>query len=477
MRSGPDESRTSAPRGKAGRAKGALSRGKSGRPREREDEGDAGARIDVSHIPGGAARKAAIDLALLVDDDRSLDDALLFSKAYNGLEGSDRAFARALASTVLRRRGTLDAIIGDYLDRPIPRRARRAMHILRMTAAQLVFLDTPPHAAVSTAVELTRAFKETASLAGVVNAISRKIAETGKAKAAALPSRTDTAGWLWRSWDRRYGPAETRRIAAAHLARAPIDLTVKDPARLQEFIERTAGREIGAGSIRLEGEPRAPDLPGYANGDWWVQDAAAALPARLLGDVADKRVLDLCAAPGGKTMQLAAAGARVTALDQSATRLKRLKANLKRTGLEAEIIESDMRAFRPDAPFDAVLLDAPCTATGTIRRHPDVMWSKTPDQLAALATLQGALIDRAADFVRSGGTLVYCVCSLQPEEGEDQAAAAVQRLDRLKPSEIDPGPLGDFAGAVKGHTLRTTPAMLKGKGGCDGFFAARFVVS
>ncbi|MEO1015370.1 MAG: transcription antitermination factor NusB [Pseudomonadota bacterium] len=454
-------------------------RQRRGAGRERPEGREEGAQnvVDVSHIAGGPARKAAIDLALLVEDGRSLDEALLVCRAFNDLDGPDRGFARALASTVLRRRGTIDAIIGDYLDRPIAKRARRAMHILRIAAAQLLFLETPPHAAVSTAVDLTRAYKETASLSGVVNAITRKIADAGKSKADALPLRVDTAGWLWRSWERRYGPATTRRIAEAHRARAPIDLTIKDPARLPEFLERTSGRTIGAGSIRLNGEPTISDLPGYANGDWWVQDAAAALPAKLFGDINGQRVLDLCAAPGGKTMQLAAAGANVTAIDQSATRLDRLKANLKRTGLEAEIIEGDVRTYEPATPFDAVLLDAPCTATGTIRRHPDVMWSKTADQLAALSELQAKMIDRAAGFVRPGGALVYCVCSLQPEEGEAQAEAALQRTGKLRPSEIDAGALGDFADAVTGHTLRTTPAMLRDKGGCDGFFAARFEIS
>ncbi|MBI1393248.1 MAG: MFS transporter [Alphaproteobacteria bacterium] len=479
---GRPESRSAADRRPSRPGGGADRRSPKGKRRDKDEDRDveheAAPPPDFSMIAGGPARAAAVDLLFMTERDLTLEEALSASRAFAQLEGADRAFARAIASTTLRRRGSIDAIIGDHLDRPFPKRARRAMLILRSAAAQMLFLDTAPHAAASTAVALAQAYRETASLAGVINAICRRIAETGKSRLAALPARVDTAGWLWRSWERAYGPAGARRIADAHSkSPPPLDLTVKDPGRLIEFIERTGGVAIGAGSIRLFHEPNVPDLPGYANGDWWVQDAAAALPVKLFGDVNGLAALDMCAAPGGKTLQLAAGGARVVALDQSGPRLKRLADNLARTKLEAETLKEDARTYAPAAPFDRVLLDAPCTATGTIRRHPDVMWSKSPDSLAALAALQSKLIDRAVNLTSPGGIFVYCVCSLQPEEGEAQAAAALSRHPNLTLRPVEPGMLGDLSSAAtKDGWLRTSPAMLPENGGCDGFFAAAFDV-
>ncbi|MEO0399268.1 MAG: transcription antitermination factor NusB [Pseudomonadota bacterium] len=431
---------------------------------------------------GLAARRAAVDLVQMVENDHTLDDALDFCKSFSALEGSDRSFARALAANMLRRRGTIDAVLDGYLDRPFPKRARRTMHILRCAAAQSLFLETPPHAAVSTAVALAKQYQETQGFAGVVNAVARRVSEQGAAALKDMPARIDTPAWMWRAWERHYGPSVARALAAAHQIQAPIDLSLKDPQAAAVWAAKLDGAVVAGTSVRLPGSVVVPRLAGYDTGDWWVQDAAAALPARLLGDVEGKSVFDLCAAPGGKTLQLAAAGGAVTAVDQSGPRLRRLSDNLERTGLTASVVESDVRTFTPDAPADAILLDAPCSATGTIRRHPDVLWTKTEEQTVALAKIQAELIDKAIALLKPGGTLVYCVCSLQPEEGERQAAAAASRPD-LDVKPVTSEELTTLAGpqfssaATKDGWLRTTPALLKDEGGVDGFFAARFVKS
>ena len=479
-----DSPRSNKPHGDHKGRGGKFARSKT--PLTKEEESAARrAALDPSALPEGlGARVASLDLMAMVDDGHTLDDALALCRSFNALEGPDRGFARALVGTMLRRRGSLDALIEPYLKRPFPKRARRAMHILRCAGAQSLFLETPPHAAVSTAVELAKLYRETEALAGVVNAVARKLAEKGPQALAKLPDRTDTAGWLWRSWERAYGPAAARIFARVHRATPPLDLTLKTPDNANDLAEKLAAAElsatvVGAGSVRLTAEAAAgrpvEQLPGFAEGDWWVQDAAATIPAQLLGDVAGKNVVDLCAAPGGKTMQLAAAGGNVVAVDKAAGRLRRLQDNLDRTGLSAEVRQADASEWRPDAPADAVLLDAPCTATGVIRRRPDVMWSKTADDVAALAPLQARLLDNARAIVRPGGLLVYCTCSLQPEEGERQAEAFLERHSDMEIIPVKKGELGALgAAATKTGFFRATPALLTETGGIDGFFAARF---
>ena len=429
---------------------------------------------EISEKSGLTSRSAALDLLALVELGRSLDDALDQCRSFNDLTGADRAFARALVSTVLRRRGSIDHIIGAFIDRPLPKKVRRVMDILRVTTAQILLLETPPHAAVSTAVELTKERQETGGYGGLVNAVTRKIAKTGPKTLAGLPPRTDSPGWLWRSWERAYGPRIAKAIADAHQQMPPLDLTMKDPASATSFAERLGGEVLPNGSVRLTGVHKVAELTGFNDGAWWVQDAAAALPVRLLGDVKDKRVADMCAAPGGKTLQLAAAGADVIAIDKSEYRLNRVTDNLERTNLTANIVAANALDWRPEKPLDAILLDAPCSATGTIRRHPDIPWTRSETDIDALAELQDKLINHALSLLAPGGLLVYCVCSLQQREAEERIDALLKRNDAVSREPVRAEEIGGIENAINRHgDLRTTPALLGEQGGMDGFFAAR----
>lgn len=447
--------------------------------RRTQKSNSAEGRPESSRAPASARPNAAQTdprrraLAVLDAVERGGAADELFERAFEDatLAGRDRAFARNLVATTLRRRGQIDAAIGVCLERPLSGKVLAALNVLRIGACQLLFLETPPHAAVDSAVRLCEA-GATRPYKALVNAVLRRLAREREAVLSRHDeARLNTPEWLWRSWSAAYGEDACRQIAVAHLSEPPLDLTVKsDPAA---WAERLGGGVLPTGSVRIW--PRGPvaDLDGFAEGAWWVQDAAATLPARLLGDVAGRRVIDLCAAPGGKTAQLAAAGARVVAVDRSEARLGRLRRNLDRLGLSAEIVVADAATWTPAEPADAVLLDAPCTATGTIRRHPDIAWTKTPENVAALANEQDRLLAAAARMTRPGGTLVYCVCSLQPEEGPERAAHAAAA--GLIPSPIVAGEVAGAEGFVTaaGH-LRTLPHQFGRDGGIDGFFAARF---
>jgi 16S rRNA (cytosine967-C5)-methyltransferase len=409
--------------------------------------------------PGLPTRKAARDLLeATLEQRRPLEEAL--EALPRRLDPRDRAAAHRIAATVLRRLGAIDEVLGPYLRREPPPPAR---HALRIGAAELLLLDTPPHAAVATAVALApRAF------AGLVNAVLRKVAAEGTAALDGLDgARLDTPAWLWSAWHAAYGPA-VRAIAEAHRGPAPLDLTLAPGA------EPPAGAEaLPTGSWRMAAGTRVTDLPGFAEGHFWVQDAAAALPALLLGARPGERVADLCAAPGGKTAQLAAAGAEVTAVERDPARAARLAENLARLRLAATIVQADAAAWTPPAPFDAILLDAPCTATGTIRRHPDVAHTKRPRDVRTAAEAQARLLAAAARMLKPEGRLVFATCSLQPEEGEAHLArAAALGLAQ------DPFTAADLPGLPEAITpegcLRTRPDFWPSRGGMDGFFAARF---
>ncbi len=397
-----------------------------------------------------------------------LDEAL----EVDGLEERDRAFARMLLATTLRRLGQIDALIAHCLARPLPIQAVVAEDILRLGIAQLLFLDVAAHAAVDTAVEMTKQ-AGLAAHAKLVNALLRRLSRDGKALVAGQDAaRLNTPGWLWESWSAAYGEASCRAIALAHLAEAPLDVSTMGDAAL--WAERLSAEILPTGTLRRPAGGAISQLPGYEDGAWWIQDAAAALPARLLGDVKGRRIADLCAAPGGKTAQLAAAGAQVIALDRSARRLQRLAANLARLHLSAEVIAADAVSWRPERPLDGLLLDAPCSATGTLRRHPDAARLKRPEDLARLTGLQARLLAAAVDMVAPGGLVVYCTCSLQPEESIAQVEALLAQGAPLRRRPIAAAEVGDLAELVTAAgDLRSLPCHLAEKGGMDGFYAAR----
>lgn len=434
---------------------------------------------DPAPVPGLPARQiAAAVLEGVLRRSRSFDDELeQQSTALAVLEERDRALVRMLAATVLRRLGTLKGIVGAMLERPLPPEIARADTALLLGAAQILFLDVPDHAAVDLSVRLVQAEKHAARYAGLVNAVLRRIAREGKADLANLDTLTlDTPHWLIMRWVQHYGAKTARAIAAANLNEPALDLTVKsDP---EGWAQRLGGRVLPNGSVRLVAHGPVTALPDFAEGAWWVQDAAASLPVRLLGDVKGKSVADLCAAPGGKSAQLANAGAHVTAVDRSAPRLKRLTENFARLGLKAETIVADATAWK-GGPFDLILLDAPCTATGTIRRHPDIPWLKGENDLAKLVALQRRLLDHAVTLLKPGGTLVYCTCSLEPEEGENAIAELLGHDPTLRRHAIEPSEVSGAEFVTEAGDMRTLPCHWPDPdsrfGGLDGFYAARLI--
>ena len=430
-------------------------------------------------VPGLAARRIAADIVDgVLRRHLALDEQLSGKTAHPGLGGlsdRDRALMRRLAATVLRRLGTLRHRLGGFLEKGFPADAPRAETILLIGTAQILWLDVPDHAAVDLSVRLAQADRRAARYAGLINAVLRRVAQNRMTLTADDPVR-DTPGWLFRRWMLHYGEETARNIAEANGHEPALDLTVKADA--ENWAERLRGRVLPTGSVRTLAQGAITLLPGFSESAWWVQDAAASLPARLLGDVRGLQVADLCAAPGGKTAQLALAGAHVTAVDRSPARVARLSENLARLSLPAEAVAADVFAWHAP-PFDAVLLDAPCSSTGTIRRHPDVPWLKSEMDIVSLTSLQQRLLDRAADLLKPGGRLVYCVCSLEPEEGEQQVTEFLARNNRFARLPITAGEIcghGEFVTAQ--GDLRTLPFHLPDPdphwGGLDGFYAARF---
>ncbi|MDE8651425.1 RsmB/NOP family class I SAM-dependent RNA methyltransferase [Novosphingobium album (ex Liu et al. 2023)] len=405
-------------------------------------------------IPGLPARRAALAmLDAVLRRGETLEQA--GGAALPRVRGdADRALTRAIASETLRWKADLDALIDSATRQPLPDDAKPRA-VLELMLAQVLRLETPPHAVIATGLPL---------LAGGPRRLAHGVFSTLTRRGATLPATPTLPDGVAGRWGER-APA----IAAALALPPPLDLTLRDPGETQTWAERLGGVSLMPGHVRLPRGHAVESLEGFAQGQWWVQDLAASLPARLLGPGEGRRVLDLCAAPGGKTLQLAAAGWRVTALDASARRLDRLRANLARTGLEAGIVQADLLDWRPDAPVDAIVLDAPCTATGTCRRHPDVLHRIGPRQIADMAELQARLLDRAAEWIVPGGRLVYAVCSLEREEGEAQAARVLLTPDGVTAGELP----GGLAPTPEGW-LRTDPGMLSDAGGLDGFFIARW---
>ncbi len=405
-------------------------------------------------IPGLPARRAALRLLdAVLRRGETLDVAL--HAATQGMGGSsDRALARALAAEALRWLVDLDGLIDSATALPLPPDAK-PRSVLRLMLAGWLRLETPPHAVIATALPLLSGGPRRLAH-GVFSALVKR-----NVTLPAAPTLPDGAAIRWGE----RGVA----IAAALAVPPPLDLTLRDPAETARWAEELGGVSLLPGHVRLPRGEAVERLAGFAEGAWWVQDLAASLPARLLGTGNDRRVLDLCAAPGGKTLQLAAAGWNVTALDSSSRRLEHLHANLARCRLAAEVVVGDVLTWNPEAIYDAILLDAPCTATGTCRRHPDVLHRIGPRQIAEMAELQTRLLTRAVGWLAPEGRLVYAVCSLEPAEGELQAAAVTLPIDPIRTDELPAGLLPGAEG-----WLRTDPGMLAAVGGLDGFFIARW---
>lgn len=415
-----------------------------------------------SRTPSGLeARKAALAMVEAALHRRGGMEATEGS-ALSGLEARDRGFARALALATLRWLGPIDRELGKRLKRPPP---DPVIALLRIGVAQMLALDTPAHAAVSTTLDLT-----TRPFVKLVNAVLR-----GIDRERPTPAPADFApDWLMARWRAAYGEA-AEAIAARIAEEPPTDLSLRNPTGAAALAEALEGMVLPGGSVRTARRGDVASWPGFDDGSWWVQDAAAAMPARLLKLQPDETALDLCAAPGGKTMQLAAAGTRVIALDKSADRLGRVKDNLARTGLTAELVAVDAETWSDPRLFDGALLDAPCSSTGTFRRNPDVLWTCKPSDIASLAGAQARLLDAAARRVKPGGRLVYCVCSLEPEEGEGQVPPFLSRCPEFALEPVHPGEGGLTAEAIRPDgTVRLHPGMAEPAGGLDGFFVARF---
>jgi 16S rRNA (cytosine967-C5)-methyltransferase len=422
---------------------------------------------------GLAARSAAL---LLVQDGlarRGGFEEAMRREGYKALAGPDRAYARLLASTVFRGLGQIDHLLDQRLKSPPPPAVRA---LLRLGAAQILFRLAPAFASVSTSVALAKESLSTQRFAGLINAILRGLdREGGGDLIAALDPTLNLPGWLLQRWRKAYGDAACRSMALRLMATPPTDLTPRRLAEADEIALALDGARLASGSIRVDRRGEISDWPGFTDGGWWVQDAAAAIAARLFDLSPGDTAIDLCAAPGGKTLQLCAAGAQVTALDRSARRLDRVRENLDRVRLSAELIAADAAGFDDGRRFNAVLLDAPCSATGTFRRHPDVLWGARPADIAQLAAVQSRLLDAAARLTAPKGRLVYSVCSLEPEEGEAQVAAFLARRPEFVRVPILAEPYGLPKEAANLHgDLRLLPGAEVPSGGQDGFFIARF---
>lgn len=416
--------------------------------------------------PSANSRAASVRLlSRVLQKQQPLEEAL--DPVLRGFPPRDRALARAITSTALRHLGVIDALIDKMLDRPLPEKAQDVRHILRIGITQILYLNIPSHAAVHDTVALV---PDRSKHKGLVNALLRRIDRQGEKLLSKIDiPRTNTPSWLWQSWTGHYGEEATRRIAEAHLTEAALDISVK--SNPEKWAADLDAEVLPTGTLRRATITSLADLPGFDEGEWWVQDASAALPAALLGDVTGKLIVDLCAAPGGKTAQLAAAGAEVIALDRSKNRLKRLEENMARLRMPVTVKVGDAENFAPERQPDGILLDAPCSSTGTLRRHPDVAYLKSQADVDKLSQLQARLLDSAAKALKPGGLLVYSVCSLQPEEGEAQIAALLSRNPALKREPVQANEIGGGGDLLNPEgDLRSLPFHL---GGMDGFYAAR----
>ncbi|MEO0713857.1 MAG: RsmB/NOP family class I SAM-dependent RNA methyltransferase [Pseudomonadota bacterium] len=421
-------------------------------------------------MSGASARRAAAELLVeTLDRKRTLDEALDTVSSYDGLKGPDRGFARAMASASLRQLGRIDTGLSPFLQRPLDTAGEATRALLRVGAAQIWLMDVAPHAAVGETVAAAKAWPDAARAAGFINAVLRRASET-RGAFDAVPATGIWPAWLATLFAADLGSEAAERLAQAQMHEPLLHLTPKTDAA---SVAQAVGGEVSpfGGVIAPGGAVEA--LPGYDAGDWWVQDAAAALPARLLDLQPGEPVLDLCAAPGGKTLQLAAAGAVVTALDRSRPRLKRLRSNLERTGLDAEVIVATVEDHIPPSPPAKILLDAPCSALGTLRRHPEGAWIKAPQDLASFPDVQARLLRAARDMAADGSTIIYCVCTPLKREGE-AVVQAVLKEGGLTRAPFTAAQVGAFAkNLTAAGDLLTVPG--DGPSDHDAFYIARLV--
>ncbi|MAS87053.1 MAG: MFS transporter [Micavibrio sp.] len=424
------------------------------------------------------SRLAAFDLLKHVFSKKlDLEEALNRSVTYKALEAKDKSFARMIASTVLRRYGQMLALINQFKDHPEPLHPQDLELILCVGLAQILCMRTPAHAALNETVNLCEILK-LSKCKGLVNGILRNIDRDGRVLFDAMSNDMCMPTWLYESWQRDYGSEQAQFMAEACLKEAPLDICVKNREDISIWQENLGADLLPTGALRLKENVDVTELQGFQLGAWWVQDFAAQIPAKLFGDIRGKNILDFCAAPGGKTMQLASMGASVTALDRSVSRMQRLEENTVRIGVQSavEVVVADVLNYNSQKLYDGVLLDAPCTATGTIRRHPDLLHLKSQKDVQRLSDLQHKILEKAATFVKDGGMLIYATCSLQKQEGEDVIEAFLAKNKSFKRQKIEAIELGGLTQLITPlGDLRCLPHYLKDQGGMDGFYAARLV--
>lgn len=425
---------------------------------------------------------ATLLLTRVIDDARNLDalcDRQHGLDRYLKLEPRDQGLARAIAITAVRNHNRIEAVLKRVMDRPPPKKARFLIHSLHVAASQILFLDAPDSAAVDLSVTAIGDDERTSRFRGLANAILRRMVREKDTLLAKTKGTSPFPRWLEKALQRDYGKEKSFQISTIVSQEPMVDLSVK--TNPETWAEKLGGFVLPTGSVRLTNTDAIHTLEGYEDGDWWVQDAAASLPAHLLKADKGARVLELCAAPGGKTAQLAQAGYEVTAIDISKPRLERLKQNLERLKLTATLIEADILEYQPEEKFDAVLLDAPCSSTGTIRRHPDILWTRSPEEITNLSRLQYQLLEKAKDFLKPGGIFVFSNCSMLKEEGEDMLAKVTKLLPDLELDVIKVGEVSGLEDCINGQgALRTLPYHLENSenpahGGLDGFFVCRFI--
>lgn len=425
------------------------------------------------------ARNVALTLlGTILDRHTALDIALDMSDDFAALPMRERAFTRMLLTTTLRRLGQIDDLIAFAQDRPNALKMPLIRHILRLGITQLFFMDVPDHASVDTSVKLAE-LKGMTKQKGFVNAILRKLIREGKTRIQNQDAaRLNTPEWLLKIWIDDYGLNTAAQIAEANMTEAPLDISVKEAEDRAHWADMLNAQILPTGTLRRKSGGNIRDMEGFDTGKWWVQDAAAALPATLFGDIGGHKVVDLCAAPGGKTLQLAARGAFVEAIDRSAKRMKRVEENLERMQLDERVhIEvADAAAWTPVEKPHRILLDAPCSATGTMRRHPDTGYLKTPKDISGLTAIQERLLNHAADILAEGGTLIYCTCSLQKDEGERQIERFLARRPDFARAAITPDEVGRYETLInEAGDLRILPFHLSELGGMDGFYVSRLI--